>query len=184
MNVTGLTIENILQMNVTKLNEKELRQITTRLISASNKRLKRMQKAGDISPVAKRQIERGKFSIAKDKNIYDVSETFKQVKNFLQTPSSTLTGWKKQKKLLAKQLGKMGIVTHPETDWGSVFALYDKLEEINPTLAEYKYKIAEQIEEFQRENISDTDIIAMILDDYEKAEKENVIDDVFQFFNE
>jgi flagellar biosynthesis/type III secretory pathway chaperone len=184
MNVTGLSIENILQMNITKLNEKELRQITTRLISASNKRIKRMQKAGNISPVVKRQTERGKFSIANDKNIYDVRETFKQVKNFLQTPSSTLTGWKKQKKLLAQQLEKMGIVTHKETDWGEVFALYDKLEEINPTLSEYKYKIAEQIEEFQHQNLSDIDIIHLIIDDYEKAEKENDIDEIFQFFNE
>ena len=184
MKVTGLTIKQILSMNITKLNEKDLRQITTRLISASNKRLKRMQKAGDISPVAKRQIERGKFSIANDKNIYDVRETFKQVKNFLQTPSSTLTGWKKQKKLLTQQLEKIGIVTHRETDWGKVFALYDKLEEINPTLAEYKYKIAEQIEEFQSENLNDRDIIQMILDDCEKAEKENDIDEIFQFFNE
>ena len=101
MNVDGLSIQDILNMDyadVAKLSRKELSKITSRLVSASNKRLRRLEKSDYIgeSPAYRSvRIRTGdvRFSV-KGKSQGQLQNVFTEAKHFLNLKTSTLKGYK------------------------------------------------------------------------------------------
>ena len=96
--VSGLTIENILSMDIDKFNklkEPDLKKIVGRLVSAANKRIRRMESAGIESP-ALSGVKRsgGTFSV-KDKNLDQLRSEYARAKRFLTSKTSTIKGAKK-----------------------------------------------------------------------------------------
>lgn len=103
-----------------KLSAKELRQLTTFLNSAANKRIKRAQQAGTKSEVLRKAMEGGRFKTSRiGKNVPEsearpiaIAE-FMRVRDFLKKDTSSMRGIKKtQKKIIdkfKKVVKKLGI---------------------------------------------------------------------------
>ena len=97
--VKGLSTKDILKMDVYKLNKTSLRQITNRLISARNKRLRRLYNEAPSSPALRPHLDGvnkllKQFSLKGAKTRNDVESVLKEVKSFMDAPTSTIKGFK------------------------------------------------------------------------------------------
>ena len=111
MNVSGLSVNDIISMDWTdiqKLNRRDLAQLTSRLASAGNKRLRRLEKAGLNETPAYTAIKRsgGDFSV-KNKTINELRSEYNRVRTFLSssTKTSTVRGAEKVENSFRKRLG-------------------------------------------------------------------------------
>lgn len=118
LNVKGLSIDDIMNKDwndLAKLNLADLKALTQRLVSASNKRLKRLESSnvGDYSSALQgRKKSSGRFS-TKGKNINELRNEFRKAKAFLKSKTSTITGTRKiintmSKKITGSGLDKIG----------------------------------------------------------------------------
>lgn len=111
LNVSGLTIQDILDLNfdgeIQKLSRQDLATLTSRLVSASNKRIRRLEKSeiGKLSPAYKSRMERGGFFSVRGADRNKLEQTFAEAKGFLQLKTSTATGWKNVRNKIAEELG-------------------------------------------------------------------------------
>lgn len=95
--VSGKSIKQLTRIHaatINKMDEATLRAVVTRLSSAANKRIQRIEEKGITTP-ATREAERGggRFS-AKGKNLNQLRSEYKRVKSFLKSETSTLKGYK------------------------------------------------------------------------------------------
>ena len=104
MNVKGLKITDILNIDLdafNKLTESELRALTSRLVSAGNKRIRRLQKHDINSPAIQSLGKEKKFSTKLDKGtskqqrVNKLRAEFSRVRSFLNSETSTISGYKK-----------------------------------------------------------------------------------------
>lgn len=133
MNVKGLSIRDILDIDLDTFNnmsESDLRHITSRLVSASNKRIRRLKEHDINSPALRGMGDMESFSTKLDPNISNqqrvnqLRHTFAQMRSFLTSETSTISGYKKysdrimqgiaekmnmSKKSLEEKLGKDGV---------------------------------------------------------------------------
>lgn len=137
MNVKGLSIKDIINLDwedVSKLTRKELSQITSRLVSAANKRLRRLERSDYIgeSPAYRSVIQRtgeSRFTV-KGKSHGKLERTFKETKHFLNLKTSTLSGYKKVirnvKETIKTKIGR----TVSEVDVSKLFGALHKAQEM------------------------------------------------------
>ena len=125
--VTGITVEDILNMDVNTLGEKDLRAVATRLVSASNKRIRRLAKAsgGKFSPAYSRIEKMGRMFSVKGKDISGLRAEMAQMRSFLKLKTSTVKGWKKVQKYISQRFGGRLSDSQMNTFW----TVYRKLEE-------------------------------------------------------
>lgn len=125
--VTGLTVEDILNLDVNSLGERDLRAVATRLVSASNKRIRRLAKAsgGKFSPAYARIEKTGRMFSVKGKDISGLRAEMAQMRSFLKLKTSTVKGWKKVQKYISQRFGGRMSDTQMSTFW----SVYRKLEE-------------------------------------------------------
>ena len=125
--VTGLTVEDILNLDVNTLGEKDLRAVATRLVSASNKRIRRLAKAsgGKFSPAYTRIENMGRMFSVKGKDISGLRAEMAQMRSFMKLKTSTVKGWKKVQKYISQRFGGRLSDTQMNTFW----TVYRKLEE-------------------------------------------------------
>ena len=133
MNVKGLKISDILNIDLdtfNNLSESDLRKITSRLVSASNKRIRRLKEHDINSPALRGMGDLDSFStkldetISPQQRVNQLRHTFSQMRSFLTSETSTIKGFKKysdrimdaiassmkvEKKTLEEKLGKDGI---------------------------------------------------------------------------
>lgn len=139
MNVKGLKLDTILNMDWEQLNslsESEMKQITSRLVSASNKRIKRLEQTTmGTSSFAYQTIEsRGRKFSVRGKNLNQVKQEFKLAKQFLQYKTSTITGWNKYR---TKMEQRVSGETYGESQqwsiptWKKFWKVYRRFEETN-----------------------------------------------------
>lgn len=168
-NVTGKSVDDLLNMESREFSKvsqdrQALSRVVSRLASAANKRIKRMQAKGENSPALIRAMESGgKFSV-KGKSLDELKKEFMRVKSFLQDKTSDLKQWKKLKNKLKESLGKSGVIID-ENKVGKVIHIYEEIRKKNPEVSakEFKYKIFETIQTMpddisvnqQIENIAD-----------------------------
>ncbi len=148
-NVAGKSISDILNMpshEFISLNARDLARATTRLVSAANKRLRRMQAAGITSTAYNRAMESGGFFSVKDKSFAQIRSEFSRVRQFLNSKTSTLKGIKQIEKETIKSLEKSGIKID-KSKINEVFKIYGELEKIDESvkIREYKYKVLNAI---------------------------------------
>lgn len=181
---TGLSINDIMSMKTDQLknmNARQQREIVSRLVSASNKRLRTIENSGIITPAAlKAKLSGGMFSI---KGKYDKSliNEFIRAKNFLRSKTSTVRGYKNVVKGIEKQLEELGIGESKSARdiMANAYSVYDALAEFNPSIRTQrdKYKIADKIAEIIETSSYD---FKKVLDksqewlnsEYKKAQKE------------
>lgn len=129
MDVKGLSIQDIIDLNIDEvmsMSKSELKKVTSRLVSASNKRLRRLKgdksKMGKYSPVYRKQ----QFSV-KGKNLNEVRKEFASMKRFLTSKTSTLRGWKLYRREVEIRLGgKL-----PKNMESKYWRVYRKFSEVN-----------------------------------------------------
>lgn len=110
--VSGLSINDIMSMDIrdfNKMSESDLRKVTGRLVSAGNKRMRRMESAGIESPSLRKAEKSGGAFTVKDKNINQLRSEFMRAKSFLQSPTSSIKGYKETQKKTIEGLKKQGI---------------------------------------------------------------------------
>lgn len=108
--VSGLSTQDILKMDVYKLNKQSLKAVVNRLISSANKRLRRLQKNASSSPAFKQHYDYDKqelkpFTLKGAKTRNEVENVMKRVKSFLQAKTSTIKGYKEYAQDVKVQLG-------------------------------------------------------------------------------
>ena len=125
--VTGLTVEDILNLDVNTLGEKDLRAVATRLVSASNKRIRRLAKAsgGKFSPAYARVEKMGRVFSVKGKDISGLRAEMSLMRSFMKLKTSTVKGWKKVRKYISQRFGGRISDSQMNTFW----TIYRKLEE-------------------------------------------------------
>lgn len=104
------TVKNYLNMSsksVSKMSDKELRHAVTVMNSAANKRIKRVYQAGLSSGKIDRQLESGKFSVAGISTRAGLENAFVNVKQFLESQTTSVSGIRKQQKKTFKNLAKI-----------------------------------------------------------------------------
>lgn len=103
MNVKGLKIKDILNIDLdtfNSLNESELRAVTSRLVSASNKRIRRLEKYKLNTPSYQHLGDSKRFStklgnISKQQKVNRLRILFSNMRSFLTSETSTIGGYKK-----------------------------------------------------------------------------------------
>ena len=117
IDVNGMSIEDIMSIDLetfNKLSESDLRRLTSRLVSAGNKRVRALEKAGLITPALKGLGTDTRFTTKVDKNLSHaqkrnkLAQEFGRVRNFLTLKTSSIRGFnkfsKEQDKVLMKEL--------------------------------------------------------------------------------
>lgn len=116
----GLSLKDILSMDVYKLNTKSLKMVLNKLVSAANKRLSRIEKNNKISQSPSyRALQQKKadewidgkgngkvrFSSRGVNDHNEIEKSIKEVKGFLKAESSTMKGIQAQRKKIERDIG-------------------------------------------------------------------------------
>ena len=162
--MTTSELLNLSSVEISKLKKPQLRKIVQTLASTSNKRLKRLQQKGISTPASRYVNKIGKFS-TKGKNINQLRAEYIRAKNFLQSKTSTLKGYKQFKKEVQKNLSEKGINISSD-NLESIFNIYEKLKDINPSVAEknLKYVTLQEISEELKDGQTEDEILSRIND--------------------
>lgn len=115
MNVKGLKITDILDIDLdtfNNLNESQLRALTSRLVSASNKRIRRLEKHKINSPAMQQLGDNKKFStklpknVSKQQRVNKLRSEFARARSFLTSETSTIGGYNKFKERTYERIHK------------------------------------------------------------------------------
>lgn len=193
---SGKSIKDIMSMSEDLLSTytpSQQREIVSRLASATNKRIRSLENKNAQTPSLMRIEESGGKISVKGKSGSELLNEFNRAKRFLQSPSSTVRGWKKQvkeveKALEDKTIGGVSIEKGMSANAiiSNAFALYDVLSEQNSQLvsAKDRYKIAGHIADLMYNNPDLDNILAQTMNwlekehnqikqEYTKLQKEN-----------
>lgn len=137
MKISGLSIGDIMEISWDELNQldiKELKQVTSRLVSASNKRIRRLAKTErGTSSFAYQTVEnRGRVFSVRGKDANAVKQEFKLAKNFLNMKTSTVKGWKAYRESVENRTGyatKGESREWSEKTWSKYWKVYRRFEE-------------------------------------------------------
>lgn len=156
------TWQNIVDMTpeqFNKLSKQELRGYTQILASAGNKRIKRMQEAGQSSKSMEAVLQRGKFSTA-GKSQSELRAEFMRAKRYLESKTGSLAGAKKVQRETINTLHEKGINVSSE-QYGEFWRIYEELKKNDPTVANkgMMYAVLERIAEYQRDHMESHEIL-------------------------
>ena len=163
MNIKGLKISDIMDLSWERLNNltlKEMRQLTGRLVSASNKRIRRLSKtARGTSSFAYQYVEeRGKNFSTRGKDINQLRTEFKTAKQFLSMKTSTIKGWKKYRKEMEQRTGYATSgesVEWSESTWKKYWKVYRRFSETHG--GTYKKGDSDRIQQMLTEIMNSND---------------------------
>lgn len=146
---TGMSISDIMDMSISKFESytpKQQREITSRLASAANKRLRNLEKSGIENPTTIRlNLSGGKISV-KGKSGDELKQEFFRAKQFLGSKLSSKKEWKKFEKAITENYqGNESRYT-----MGLAFSYFDVLQEIDPKISALreKYRLVDQIADY------------------------------------
>lgn len=181
-----MTVQQILKMkgndilDITSISK--LRNIASTLVSAANKRIRRIEKAGIVSPsVAAVENSQGipRFS-TKNKTEIELKNLITEMKRFLKSETSTVKGARtcqsNVKAGLEKQLG----IKIPDNRFADFFKVFSQLRDIMPEvkLRSMKYSAMEKTAEYMIDNPT-ADIESILLkmrDDLQKEYERQTMD--------
>ena len=137
--------------------ERTLRRAVQALADAGNKRLKDFERKGEKGPAysyimnpgrdsrvgSRRGL--GRFS-TKGKDFHELQSEFVRARNFMQSETGTVAGWRKTKKSIIKALQKSGVSINSE-NFDDVWEAYQDLKDLDPSVSErdLKYKTLDAI---------------------------------------
>ena len=143
---------NVDPHEVGKWDVKTLRSNVTKMVSAANKRIARMLKAGLTNHSVQEVADRGGFRV-KGKNENQLRGEYIRLRQFLNQKNTTVGGYRKQIKESQKRLADEGIKV-TDTEYGKLNLVYGKLQQRSKALADkaLKYKIYDKIIKHIRKN--------------------------------
>lgn len=175
--VSGLTIEDILSKDINKLSMSELRAMNTRLVSAANKRIKRIESQNETSP-ALRAVKKSKknFSSKGLKTLNEHRKLQAELRTFLQAETSTLTGIKKVKKATAQSLKEQGVKNVNENAINEMWEIFNKIAEIDSSVDTpvMKYAVVDSIMDEMTAGKTSDDIINSLYDRMDEIYEQHV----------
>lgn len=185
------SIQSLLNMDFATFNslsKEELRKAVTILDSAANKRLKRLEQAGEKTPASTYIMKHGgKFSV-KGKDLNALKSEYMRVKNFLTAESSSLRNWRKIKQDVISKLEERR-VTLDDEDYDEFFGAYEDLKKSSDIFKsrDMKYLVFQEIDKRMEEGQTREDIVSDIFEKrdeiYEKGKTlENGFAGVSGFF--
>lgn len=136
MDVKGLSIKDILNMDfsdIQKLTRKELANVTSRLVSASNKRIRRLEKSelGESPALRSLQTRTGENRLSvKGKSQGQLQRTFTEAKHFLNLKTSTISGYKSVIKNIKKSVSERTGRSISEIDVSKLYSTLHKAQEL------------------------------------------------------
>lgn len=186
MNVKGLKISDIMNMDwdtLNKLNKEDLKSITSRLVSASNKRIKRLAQTprGKSSFAYQSVEERGRKFSVRGMDTNQLKNEFSRAKRFLNMKTSTVRGWKEYRSQMETRThgatsGES--VNWSERTWSKYWKVYRRFSETHG--GTYKKGDSDRIQQMLTEIMESNDkrrsadtFQRMIEDEYESMYEEN-----------
>ena len=134
MNVKGLRISDILDIGLdefNKLKESDLRHLTSRLVSASNKRIRRLEKHDLNTPAYQGLGKEKAFSTklpkgtSRQQRVNRLRAEFSRARDFLTSETSTIAGYRsfvdRTEERIARELGISKDVVSREIDVNRMF---------------------------------------------------------------
>ena len=189
INVAGMSIKDIMDMDIetfNKLSESDLRAITSRLVSAGNKRIRRLQKAEINSPALTSLGTKTRFSTKLPKNVSTsqkvnkLRQEFSRARQFLAMKTSTISGAKSYVKEIKSNISKSVGRDVSAVNLNRAFELLHKMQERGEIPAGAANKagsihardyIIETM--MDKGELSDEDIIKATTKDYNEYYEEN-----------
>ena len=138
IDVTGLSINDITGIDLDTFNrmkEKDLRAITSRLVSASNKRIRALEKKGISSPAYQSLGTDTRFSTklpkgtSKEQRVNLLRQEFSRARNFLASKTSTISGYKSYVKGIKEDIESSIGKSIKDVDLSKAFERLHKLQE-------------------------------------------------------
>ena len=170
LDLTGKSAAELSRLSsseIKKFDRANLARIVTRLNSAANKRLKRLEKAGYSTPAMRSaKVGNGKKFSVEGKSLKQLRAEYIRVSNFLKSATSTKKGYKKFLRNMKKSFENRGVTVKGSAIEMQNFIdketrIIDWLRERNPMLYEsgYKYETMEKINEYLNDgNLSESTI--------------------------
>ena len=166
--LSGVSVNQLLNMGATELkgyDRDNLSRIVTKLNSAANKRLTRLEKEGYNTPaMRKNHVDKGERFSVKDKNLKQLRAEYIHVSSFLKDNTSTVKGYKSFLHTLKNKFNEKGVKIGGGTEKeiqdfiDQETKIYDWLKERNPFIEEsgYKYEAMLRISEMvEQKNLSE-----------------------------
>lgn len=125
MNVKGLKVKDILNIDLdafNNLNESQLRALTSRLVSASNKRIRRLKERDINSPAIRGLGDIEQFStklnedVTPEQRVNQLRSRFAKIRNFMTSETSTISGFNKFVKRIKTKLAEDLGMTYKDVD--------------------------------------------------------------------
>lgn len=138
IDVTGMSINDIMDIDIETFNvlgERELRAITSRLVSASNKRVRALQQRDINSPALRSLGTDTAFStqlpqdINPKQRVNKLRSEFARARNFLQMKTSTIKGYKRYAKQLRTGLEEEMGRNLTDAEINTAFRILHKLQQ-------------------------------------------------------
>lgn len=134
-------IMNIAEGDFLSFTEREQKAVTSRLVSAANKRARRFVKGTGEQINLKSYTSKGKFSVkGKTKKSGELADEFKRVKEFLSRKTSSLRGYKEFKKKLEEESKYVGKRKDEVPDYTDLDIDFETGEIIEPYQSEEDYE--------------------------------------------
>lgn len=178
----GMSVDDILIMSMSKFqqySDREQKEIVSRLVSAANKRLRRLEKNDIVNPATLRvDFSGGKFSTAW-KSGTDLENELYRAKSFMKSKFSTMRGWKDFNKKIDKEIN----INDDNNDTDSdnkrnliklAYSYYDYLSDLDPRIRNKsdKYKVVDKITESLESGKKGKDVINSALKYIKEAYKQ------------
>lgn len=182
--VQGKSTQELLEMSsndISRLNESQLREVVGRLADTANKRTRSF--GSDSSPAVRGVTE--KFS-TKGKNLNQLRQEYAREKTFLESQSSTRTGWKGVKVRTSEKLKEHDIEVKTD-DFDKFWRSYQNVKDSGKIASkEEKYRVMAEIADQMRNNPDSdvNDISGMVLDELDEMYEDWITDEDDEFFDE
>lgn len=153
--VTGLSIKDIASLSkstIDQLSKSDLSKVTSRLVSAMNKRIRYLGKnaIGRLSPTyqayekrVRKGLGRDGFYSVKGKDPQQLKDLYKQLSKSLTSDVTTVKGWKKHRQEVFDQLGYD--FNNDQDREKKFWELYRKFQEQDPSYKQYRKEISDKV---------------------------------------
>ena len=166
--LSGVSVNQLLNIGATELkgyDRDNLSRIVTKLNSAANKRLVRLENEGYNTPaMRKNHVDKGERFSVKDKNLKQLRAEYIHVSSFLKDNTSTVKGYKSFLHTLKNKFNEKGVKIGGGNEKeiqdfiDQETKIYDWLKERNPFIEEsgYKYEAMLRVSEMvEKKNLSE-----------------------------
>ena len=153
--VTGLSIKDIASLGkntIDQLSKSDLAKVTSRLVSAMNKRIRYLGKnaTGRLSPTyqayerrKQKGLGRNGFYSVKGKDPQQLKDLYRQLSKSLNSDVTTVRGWKKHRQNVLDQIGYD--FNNDQEREKKFWELYRKFQEQDPSYKQYRKEISDKV---------------------------------------